>query len=399
MSEAANNHSAPAPSALPPTGDRPASLAERVRSLRLPEHVNKPRPKGGSTLPWVLCALLALSTAGLGVYAFSPKTTDTPGDSPETTAARLSTGAGVVASSGDVVLESKGYIIPAHQIQVSPKVSGMVTELSVVEGKWFEKGEVLAELEDIDYKADADRAQATLEMAKHRLVELQRNQPDEIRQAEADMAESQAQLKMLKLEWERNRRLLTANTALAMRDYEQAESQYRAMERHVQRLAVTLDVARNGPRLDRIRAADAEVRQAQADLDKARWRLENCKVVAPISGTILTKKAEKGNIVNPIAFNVSASLCDMADLGDLEVDLYIQERDIAQVEKEQKCRVAAEAWPNRPPYKGVVSRLMPTADRAKGAIPVRVKVDVPRDEAGVFLKPDMSVIVSFLKTK
>jgi multidrug resistance efflux pump len=381
-----------------PSSDRTASLSERVRSLRLPEHVSKPRPKS-STLPWLLCALFALSTAGLGVYAFTPRAPDAPGVSTDSPAGTLTGGSAALAGSGDVVLESKGYIIPAHQIQVSPKVSGMVTELYIEEGKWFEKDQVLAELEDIDYKADADRALATLEMTKNRLVELQRNQPDEIRQAEADMAESQAQLKMLKQDWERNRRLLIANTALAMRDYEQAESQYKAMERHVQRLSVTLDVARNGPRLDRIRAGEAEVRQAQADLDKAKWRLDNCKVLAPISGMILTKKAEKGNIVNPIAFNVSASLCDMADLGDLEVDLYIQERDVAQVEKEQKCRVVAEAWPNRPPYKGVVSRLMPTADRAKGAIPVRVKVDVPRGEAGVFLKPDMSVIVSFLKTK
>jgi HlyD family secretion protein len=398
MSEVANNHPAPEPSSLPPAPDRAASLSERVRSLRLPEHVSKPRPKG-SALPWVLCVLFALSTAGLGVYAFSPRTGDAPGPSAEAPAVTSAGGSGLVAAAGDVVLESKGYIIPAHQIQVSPKVSGMVTELFIEEGKWFEKGQVLAELEDIDYKADADRAQATLEMAKHRLIELKRNQPDEVRQAEADMAESQAQLKQLRQEWDRNRRLLTANTALAMRDYEQAESQYKAMERHVERLAVGLDVAKNGPRVDRIRAGEAEVRQAQADLDKALWRLENCKVVAPISGIILTKKAEKGNIVNPIAFNVSASLCDMADLGDLEVDLYIQERDVAQVEKGQACRVVAEAWPNRSPYKGIVSRLMPTADRAKGAIPVRVKVDVPREEAGVFLKPDMSVIVSFLKTR
>jgi hypothetical protein len=87
----------------------------------------------------------------------------------------------------------------------------------------------------------------------------------------------------------------------------------------------------------------------------------------------------------------------MADLSDLEVDLSIQERDIAGVFKGQKCRVVAEAFRDRKPYPGFVSRLMPTADRAKGAIPVRVKLRVPREEEGVYLKPDMSVIVSFLK--
>src|SRR5262249_541017 len=116
---------------------------------------------------------------------------------------------------------------------------------------------------------------------------------------------------------------------------------------------------------------------------------------APVTGTILTKKAEEGNIVNPVAFNVAASLCDMADLSDLEVDLNIQERDIANVFKGQQCVIRPEAFPGRA-YKGQVSRLMPIADRAKGAVPVRVKVAVPREEEGMYLKPEMSVVVSFL---
>jgi hypothetical protein len=107
--------------------------------------------------------------------------------------------------------------------------------------------------------------------------------------------------------------------------------------------------------------------------------------------------------VNPAAFNISASLCDMADLTELEVDMSIQERDIASVFKGQKCYVMPEAFQSYGPflkvhpqgYEGVVSRLMPIADRAKGAIPVRVKITIPPDEEGVYLKPDMGVVVSF----
>ena len=144
---------------------------------------------------------------------------------------------------------------------------------------------------------------------------------------------------------------------------------------------------------------------AKADLEKAKWNLDNCTIIAPVSGTILKKAAEKGNIVNPIAFNISASLCDMADLSDLEVDLKIQERDIAKVKKGQECVAMPEAYQNDPDflkihpkgYTGKVSRLMPTADRGQGAIPVRVKLDIPKEEEGVYLKPDMGVIVEFLK--
>ena len=86
----------------------------------------------------------------------------------------------------------------------------------------------------------------------------------------------------------------------------------------------------------------------------------------------------------------------MADLASLEVDLAIQERDVARVFPGQRCKVRAEAFPDRI-YDGVVSRLMPIADRAKGAIPVRVKLTIPSEEEGVYLKPEMGAVVSFLR--
>ena len=85
----------------------------------------------------------------------------------------------------------------------------------------------------------------------------------------------------------------------------------------------------------------------------------------------------------------------MADLSDLEVELNIQERDISAVKVGQKCRVRTKAWPDRV-YEGVVSRLMPIADRGKGAVPVRVKLSIPAEEEGVYLKPEMEATVTFL---
>jgi multidrug resistance efflux pump len=279
---------------------------------------------------------------------------------------------------------------------VSPKVSGLVIKLCFEEGKRVQRGEVLAELESVDYKSDRDRARATLEGARQRLLELERgNRPQEIEAAKAELAESEANREQLFLEWKRNVGLKTGN-ALAARDYEQAYGAYKAMDRHVEKLRQNCKLMIEGARQERIDAARSDVAQAEADLAKAEWRLDNCTVRAPVSGTILTKKAEEGNIVNSSAFNVSASLCDMADLSDLETDLNIQERDIAKVFKGQHCRIRPEAFPDRI-YEGTVSRLMPIADRAKGAVPVRVKIQVPKDEEGMYLKPEMGAVVSFLK--
>jgi hypothetical protein len=117
----------------------------------------------------------------------------------------------------------------------------------------------------------------------------------------------------------------------------------------------------------------------------------------------------------------------MADLYNLEVDLSIAERDISKVFKGQKCKIRPEAFDKRV-YWGTVSRLMPTADRAKGAVPVRVKVHIPvrpekvvtalglmaapntpkllsmppgfsndlKEQQAEFLRPDMGALVTFL---
>jgi hypothetical protein len=86
----------------------------------------------------------------------------------------------------------------------------------------------------------------------------------------------------------------------------------------------------------------------------------------------------------------------MADLSDLEVDLEIQERDIAKVAVAMPCKISVDAYPDRF-YTGRVDRLMPIALRSKAAIQVRVKVDMPKEEVGQYLKPEMNARVTFLQ--
>jgi HlyD family secretion protein len=301
----------------------------------------------------------------------------------------------IAANKSDVVLEAKGYIVPAHQILVSPKVSGMIVKLNVEEGRRVTKGDVLAVLESIDYSADCERAKASARLMREKLRELENgSRPEEIKEAEADVREAEAVLPQLEAEFKRSSELRRRSSATQL-DFELAESKFLAQIQRVQKLKYALRLMELGPRQERIDVARAELAQAEADVRKSEWRLGNCTIVAPITGTILKKNAEEGNIVNPIAFNGSFSLCDMADLSDLEVDLNIQERDIAVVRVGQMCRVRAEAYSDRI-YEGHVDRLMPIADRAKGAIPVRVKIRIPAEEEGVYLKPEMGAIVTFL---
>src|SRR5262245_30742138 len=378
------------------TRDRTRNLADRVRSLKLPANGGAAR---GGRLPWVLCVLLLITTVAFAARSFmggpSPATESKPPADP-----------GRTADSGDVVLENKGYIIPAHQIQVSPRTGGIVVELLFEEGQRVSECYLLARLKSDEYEPDVARGRAALAATEQRYQELTRSLGMEIKMAEAEAFENQANLVNARQVFERRRRLI-ATKSTSDDEVQEAEARVRALEQRSELLKIKVQMLKEGTRKDQIEAAAANVDQVRADLDKALQRLDWCTIKAPVSGTILTKKAEKGNIVNPIAFNVSANVCEMADLSDLEVDLSIQERDISHVVVGQECRVMPEAFQNveaflkgHPQgYSGKVSRLMPIADRAKGAIPVRVKVQEPREEEGVYLKPDMSVIVSFLKPK
>lgn len=384
-----------------PRGATPTPLSDKVRSLR----ITAPPPRQRSSVfPWLLCLVLAGSTGYLAFmqYGTQQRPVDPPRVQPSAAAPTQST-----AASGDVVVLSKGYIVPTHQILVSPKVSGMVKYLRIQkpdlppeegipleEGMRVEKGDILAQLESTDYEADVARARAMLASAQQKLEMEQKNVPNEIERAKAELEEAITNRDYLKSIVARNERL-SKTSAVSPTEIEKSVSDFDAAVHRVNRLSRTLEIVQ-GPRAERIKVAEAEVNQAQAELTKAEWKLGNCRILAPGSGTILKKNVEEGNIVNPVAFNGSFSVCEMADLSDLEVDLSIQERDVAQVFKGQRCKIKSEAYPDRV-YEGYVSRLMPIADRAKGALPVRVKVQVPPDEEGVYLKPEMGAEVSFYR--
>jgi RND family efflux transporter MFP subunit len=241
------------------------------------------------------------------------------------------TGAGVAQEQGEVALETKGYLVPIEQVQVSPRVAGQITEILFEEGTHVEKGALLARIDPTPYELDLRRAEALLTAARARLEEIKG----------------------------------------AMED-------------------------KKVPRNARLEMLGAEVVAAEAAATKAKWLLDGTHIRAPVGGTILTKFGEKGNVLDPHSFNLKSILCDMADLTRMEVDVAVQERDFRKVFRGQKCQIQLEAFPERT-FKGVVSRLMPLGDRAKGAIQVRVRMDVPKEAPQ--LRPDMGALVSFLGKK
>lgn len=396
-------------------------LRDRVQAIRLDTQLGaaKSGRGGAGWLGWALAGLLMLTWAGVGIRSYkqggiapvgnSVAATASPSDGKQTVSPNPTAEKSAPASVGSIQLEVKGYLTPARQLVVSPiDVGGRVIELNVVEGKFYKEGEVLAVLDSASYKAFADEAAATLAGAQQRLsaaeAKLASQLPSsvravEVRQVEAQLAEAKAQ---------RDRSQDVANRTQQFGSSPQEKVQARndllAAEARVAKLDADLVLLKEGPRREQIRSLEAEVQAAKAEvaaaearLVQAKWRLENCIIKAPISGTVLTKKAEKGNLVNPQAFaGGGGSVCEMADLAGLEVELKVAEREISKLTPGQPCRVRADAYPDRV-YTGKLDRIMPIANRGDNTVNVRVKVELQPNEApGTYLKPDMGAVVSFL---
>jgi HlyD family secretion protein len=392
----------------PEVADRngPPSLGERVRSLRLKTGGARPR---SAWVPWIITAV-SLAVAALA-FAYGYRRTPTVVTQAEgDTSSGPVTSAQTAAAGGTVVLESRGYVIAAHQFKLSPQTGGEIIWLDpdFKEGELYKKGEILAVVDPQVYIARVRAAEALLTDAEISLENLQgrwfsrRGRAAEIEQArrQVEVAAATLRLQRDQLDFvtnakqgatEEEKRKMTNETFKAQADLTVADWALSALERRTQ---------------TEIGQARARIAKTSYDLAEARKNLENCVIRAPVNGMVLTKNAELGAYVSPLAFGAAGYLCEMADLSDLEIELDVQERDIPRVQAGQPCRIMLEAYQrdtdfaNSHPggYDGVVSRLMPQANRAKGAITVRVKVKLPEGEKpGSYLRPDMGALVAFMK--
>lgn len=405
-----------------------AELRDRVKKLRIGGNGGKGGGGRVAWLPWLLCAALALAWGGYAIRNYNQKGVD-----PAAGASTKPT----TSADDDVQLEVKGYLVAARKINVSPiQVGGRVLELRgpvrevdgaviggifpltpihpFTEGALYHKGDVIAVLDAASYQAQADEAQASLDSAEYDLESARQRRdaqlPASVRKVELDQVEAQLrEAQALKLRAEQElARLEKLGPSAGVKELQQAQADATTSSAKVRNLDATLVILQQGPRKEQLAALEADVRSAQAKVSAARarlvrsqWLLDNCTIKAPVTGSVLSKTAELGNLADPNAFSASTSgggaICTLSDLSDLEADLEIAEKDYFKLKIGQSCKVKADAFPDKV-YTGTLDRIMPEANRAKSIVPVRVKVRLPAGEVpGSFLKPEMGAVVTFVK--
>jgi HlyD family secretion protein len=362
-------------------------LNERLESLRIdrnraPQKSAKPGVPRGALL--ALSAVVVLAAAGVFYLFQGAKTVSVAEVAVE----------GGGAAAGETVLTASGYVVAAHKIAVGAKVLGRVQWIGVDKGDKVQAGQVLVRLEDADYRAQVEQARAALAGAEARLDELRAgSRPQEKQRDRAAIAQAEANLRNAELEYQRAEGLHRSGVAA------KSELDRALMQRDVAR--AQLETARQssaltdvGPRAEQVRAAAAAVAEARASLDYATTQLGNTQIVAPVSGTILERIVEQGEMVTPSAVGESGartSVVSLADLNDLQIELDISQTDFAKLQMGQRAEIIPEAYPSLR-YTGYIKEIAPEANRAKATVQVKVQVDNPDEQ----LRPEMNARVNFL---
>lgn len=282
----------------------------------------------------------------------------------------------------EIALELSGFIVPYRKVNVSPRIPGTVMKLTIDVGQTVKEGDLLAQLDDITYQADVQQAEAALKAARSRMDEIKAGAlAEDIDQARLAVDGAKSKVQFIKKELARLESLaelaLPAEIDSLKSSLNDAEVNASSMDNKLQQLI-------KGVRTERRQAAEADVAQAEAVLSKAKYILENTKIFAPLDGTVLEKNAQVGEILRPEV--LSTSLCILADLTTLEVEVDVQERDLQKVEVGRVCRIIPDAYPDRK-YEGKIDRIQPMVNRSRGVVRVTIRISEPDR----YLLPDMNV--------
>ncbi len=304
------------------------------------------RPRHKRPLFWVVIALLAVIVGVLAMKGvFTPKV--------EVEVATVSL---VYPSQAFTLLNASGYVVAQRKAAVAAKTTGQLEWLGVEEGSRVQKGDILARLENRDVVASRDQAAANLANSK------------------AVLEQAKAELRDASLSFDRQKELFSQGI-VAKADYDSAFARFKR--------------AKAG-----VAGAESNIVAASAALHGANVAIDYTLIRAPFDAVVLTKNADVGDIVTPIgaAANAKSAVVTIADMGSLQVEADVSESNLEKIKVGQPCEVVLDALPELR-SRGVLHMIVPTADRSKATVMVKVKfLDMDKR-----ILPEMSAKVAFLE--
>jgi len=309
------------------------------------------RTKGtaGKVLAYISALIGALVLLGGGVLALRGRKPQV-----EVTTARAAGGSDQVTA-----LNASGYVTPRRRATVAAKITGRVTGVFFDEGNNVKEGQLLTTLDDSDVQKALSSSKADRESAA------------------AGIADQQVQLRLAEIQLKRTQGLVDAKV--------QTEE--------------ALDNAKAS--VDSLKAKIALTKQqvlgAEARIAEAQQAVENCTIRAPFAGRIVSKDAQIGEMVSPISAGggfTRTGIATIVDMKSNEIEVDVNEAYIAKVKEHQKVEARLDAYPDdKDKYLAHVRTVIPSADRQKATVKVRISFDKLDDK----ILPDMGVKVAFLE--
>ena len=297
---------------------------------------------------------------------------------------------------GGVVLSAGGYIVAHHKINVNSKVTGRVKWIGVEKGDKVKEDQVLVRLEDDEFRAQYDQARGAVENARAYYEELQHgSRPEEVQQAQHNLDEARATAANDKITLDRTRELY-GQGVLSKQSLDDATAKYESDQQRMNSLNQAFTLSKLGPRAEEIARAKGALLQAEGQAAYAKSLLDATVIRAPVTGTILERKVEKGELLTAQFASTAeggpqGSVVALADLNDLQVELDIAQNDFSRLKPRQKGIVTVDAFPNLK-WEGEIAEMSPEANRQKATVQVKVQIKKPDEH----LRPDMNATVKFL---
>ncbi|GAB2564824.1 efflux RND transporter periplasmic adaptor subunit [Dyella jejuensis] len=328
------------------------SNTDLLKELRIERHQREEHhARGPARWPWMVGAIVLVAmVAGAAWWLYGHRAV--PVQTAQAVAAASDPSAGAV-------LQATGYVTARRQATVSAQITGTLTAVLIEEGDRVKQDQILAKLDDSQYKAALDTAIAQAKAAHALVAQYQVQLAQNLRDAARDQT-------------------LTMQGLISRQVAEQARTladSTRAQLLSQQKQAV---------------AADAQVVEARVNFDY-------CVVRAPFNGVITTKDAQVGEIISPFSAGggfTRTGIGTIVDMDSLEVDVDVNEAYIGRVTPDMPAEAVLDAYPDWKIPAHVIA-IVPAADRGKATVKVRVALE----HKDARIVPDMGVRVSFLEAR
>ena len=289
----------------------------------------------GKPLKWFIALAIAGGALFVGLFVDFSAT-------PVSVSTALAQAASTSAQGGSV-LDATGYVVARRQTTVSAKTTGKVVSVLIEEGDRVQRDQLLAVLDDTIPRAQFELASSQLDASRAGLEELR------------------VMLKQGQLDLDRTQELADRKL-VSQADLDRDSLDVEALQARIER-------------------ANAEVVVAQRGLAVQKQLLDDMEIRAPFDGIVVAKAAQPGEMISPISAGggfTRTGICTIVDMDSLEVEVDVNESYINRVYPEQPVQVTLNAYPDDR-YPAQVIAIIPTADRSKATVRVRVAL-LDRDE-------------------